>query len=145
MQKEHLSGVEKIERRCFSVPWSLAMLEGELYNPFAVYFTAVEGGAVAGYAGMHAVLDVGYITNIAVAPEDRRRGVARALLERLIEYGRKHGLAELTLEVRQSNAAALSLYEKMGFIRVGMRRNYYTLPRENAVLMSLYMAEAEEV
>ena len=97
---------------------------------------AEEDGAVLGYAVLSAVLDEGNLDNIAVAPEYRRRGVADALLGALTGFGREC-LALLTLEVRASNAPAIALYEKHGFAAVGRRKNYYSAPREDAVLMTL--------
>ena len=87
---------------------------------------------------MQYVLDEGYINNIAVSPSYRRRGVASALMDRLIDSARGLSLAFLTLEVRCGNHAAISLYEKYGFERVGLRRGYYEKPREDALLMTLF-------
>ena len=80
MGQEHIAAVAALEQACFSAPWSAAALAEELDNPPAVFRVAVEGDTVLGYVGMHHVLDEGFITNVAVSPEARRRGVARALL-----------------------------------------------------------------
>jgi ribosomal-protein-alanine N-acetyltransferase len=139
MEPRHVADVVLIERACFSQPWSRRMLEGEIENPQAFYLVAEQDGALAGYAGMHGVLDEGYITNVATAPAFRRRGVAGALLTALIAHARTLSLAFLTLEVRVSNAPAVALYEKHGFVPVGVRRQYYRVPREDALLMTKYL------
>ncbi len=137
MDRSHLAAVAAIERACFSAPWSEDMLAQELYHANACYIVAIgEDDAVMGYAGLYAVLDEGYITNIAVAPAYRRRGVADALVAAFCRFGREH-LSFLTLEVRQSNEAAISLYQKHGFSPAGRRKNYYTHPVEDAILMTL--------
>jgi len=137
MDRSHLSAVAAMERECFSAPWSADMLAEELYHDNASYIVAeAEDGTVLGYAGLQAVLDEGYITNVAVAPAFRRQGVADALVSAFCRFG-KAKLAFLTLEVRASNAAAIALYEKHGFSPVGRRKNYYDHPTEDAILMTL--------
>jgi len=137
LEERHLPEAAEIEKLCFSMPWSVEMLRGELKAPFTHYFAAVDDhGRVLGYAGMQAILDEGYITNIAVAPSARRLGIASALLGRLLDLGRELNLAFLTLEVRESNVPAISLYEKFGFKVVGKRKNYYEKPKEDALLMT---------
>lgn len=138
MAREHLPAVAALERRCFPAdPWSEALFQAALENPGAAVLLAQgEDGAVLGYAVLSVVLDEGSLDNIAVAPDARRRGVADALLGALTGFGREH-LSTLTLEVRASNAPAIALYEKHGFVPVGRRKNYYDAPREDAVLMTL--------
>ena len=112
------------------------MLEDALFDPQASFIVAEDGeGGVLGYAGLHAVLDEGYIDNVAVEPDARRHGVASALLDVFCRFGQAN-LAFLTLEVRASNAPAIALYEKHGFVRAGLRKNYYQAPREDAVIMT---------
>ena len=127
----------EIERECFSNPWSQNALATEITNPGAAFFTAHLGAEPAGYAGMHYVLDEGYIANIAVAKRFRGQGVAKALLRRLITFGTEHGLRTITLEVRPSNEAAIGLYCGFGFAQVGRRRGFYTNPTEDALLLTL--------
>ena len=91
--------------------------------------------SVLGYAGLHAVLDEGYIDNVAVAPEYRRQGIADALIGAFTRFGEAR-LAFLTLEVRAGNDPAITLYEKHGFYEVGRRKDYYDDPKEDAVLMT---------
>ena len=95
-----------------------------------------EDGTVLGYAGLHVAVDEGYIDNIAVREEYRRQGVGEALLDVFLRFGREK-LAFLTLEVRPSNTPAIQFYMKHGFAQVGRRKNYYTAPTEDAILMTL--------
>ena len=88
-----------------------------------------ERGRILGYVGMMYVLDEGYISNVAVAPEHRRLGIADALISKLMERSACLELSFVTLEVRCSNSAAMALYKKHGFIPVGRRKNYYDFPR----------------
>jgi ribosomal-protein-alanine N-acetyltransferase len=136
MDRSHIPQIAALETVCFSTPWSEAMLEEELYNPHASFLVAeAEDGGVVGYAGLHVVLDEGYIDNIAVEPDARRHGVASALLDIYCRFAAAN-LAFLTLEVRAANLPAIALYEKYGFQQVAVRRNYYQHPTENAVIMT---------
>ena len=134
-----LPQISEIERVCFSDPWPLSILRGQLSH---VFIAALEGEkTVVGYAGLTHVLDEGSITNVAVAPEWRRQGVADALLGELERRARAPllKLAFLTLEVRAGNAPAIALYEKRGYKVVGRRKNYYEKPVEDALLMTLML------
>lgn len=142
MGEGDVARLAQIERLCFSRPWSEQSLREELGNPVAVYYVAQRDGRAAGYAGMRAAGDVGYIDNVAVDPACRRMGAATLLLRALEEYARGAGLESLTLEVRRSNAAAVALYEKEGFERVGARPGFYDRPREDALIMTRVCAPA---
>lgn len=136
MDRSHLAGVAELERMCFSTPWNEAMLEEELYNDTASFIVAEgEDGQVLGYAGLHVILDEGYIDNVAVRPTCRRQGIADRLLDVFCRFGQAN-LAFLTLEVRPSNTAAVALYEKHGFQEAGRRKDYYENPREDALLLT---------
>ena len=143
MHADHLEELEKLERLCFSRPWSRKMLAEELENQCAAFLVAQDGdtGKVVGYAGLLVVADEGYITNVAVDPACRRQGVANQLLQVFDNFARGNHLAFLTLEVRPSNAAAIALYECFGFAEVGRRRNYYDLPKEDALILTKYYTE----
>ena len=141
MTDENVEDAAFIERECFPSPWSLASLKSELTNPCAVFFVARMNGEAAGYAGMHHVVDEGYITNIAVLPQYRRQGVAKALLENYFHYARAHGLRMITLEVRVSNAGAAAFYKNMGFRIEGRRKNFYENPVEDGMIMTVYFEE----
>ena len=138
MTAEHIAALAALEQVCFSDPWSEQGLSEELDNPHAVFRVAVEDGAVLGYVGMHHLLDEGYITNVAVSPTARRRGVARALLADLAAYGTAHSLYRITLEVRMGNTPAITLYEGAGYTRDGVRPGFYRDPTEDAAIYSLY-------
>lgn len=137
MTPAHLPAVAALEKRCFPAdPWSENLFRFALDSPNSTILLA-EGadGTLLGYAVLYTVLDEGNLDNIAVAPEFRRQGVADALLSTLTGFAREH-LARLFLEVRASNAPALTLYRKYGFAEVGRRKNYYKNPREDAILMT---------
>ena len=136
LTSDRFGGVAELERLCFSSPWSEKSL-GMLCTDKNVGFVAVEksSGKVAAYGGMLAVLDEGQITNIATHPDFRRMGLGEGIVASLIEYCKENGLVLLSLEVRESNSAAIALYEKLGFLRAGVRKNFYTSPLENGIVM----------
>lgn len=139
MEERHLAALAEIEKACFHAPWSAAMLREELGK--GIFLVAEQDGAAVGYVGCQTVLDEGYITNVAVSPDCRRQGIGRALVAALKARAAQAGLAFVTLEARASNAPAIALYEGAGFRRVGVRRNFYTAPTEDAVLMTLFFKE----
>ena len=112
------------------------MLTEALFDAQASFIVAEsEDGGLLGYAGLHVVLDEGYIDNVAVDPACRRQGIADALIDTFVRFGAAR-LAFLTLEVRAGNAPAIALYEKHGFYEVGRRKGYYDDPKEDAILMT---------
>ncbi len=142
MNADHLEELERLERICFSRPWSKRMLGEELENQCAAFLVAEdENGTVLGYAGLLVMLDEGYITNVAVFPEYRRLGVAAKIIEVYMNFAAANNLAFLTLEVRPSNEAAIALYRRFGFEEVGRRKNYYDLPKEDALILTRYFKE----
>ncbi len=143
-REELLPQIQRIEQQCFSVPWTEAMLRVQLAPDSHVFLTAEAGGAVVGYVGMLYVLDEGYISNVAVHPDWRRRGIAAALLRALEARARALCLSLLTLEVREHNAAAVALYTQCGYRVVGRRRSYYEKPTEDALLMTLTLEARSE-
>ncbi len=132
-----LPEIQRIEQASFSVPWTEQMLRMFLTPDSHVFLTAAAEGRVIGYVNMLYVLDEGYISNVAVCPDYRRRGAADALLGALELRARALLLSFLTLEVRESNAPAIALYEKHGYRVAGRRKNYYEKPTEDALLMTL--------
>lgn len=134
-----ITEIEALERLCFSVPWTPEMLRNQIEGEGRVLLVAECEGVLAGYMGLWYVLDEGCITNVAASPDFRRRGVASALVLEMVSRAKKLDLAFLTLEVRESNSAARKLYEKHGFMVVGMRKRYYETPVEDAVLMTLVL------
>lgn len=135
MTQFHLEQIAELEKICFSEPWSLPMLEPELSNPLSLWLVMVEGEQVIGYVGSQAVLDAADMMNIAVHPSYRRQGIARLLVQELIAQLKQKNICSLALEVRASNAPAICLYEKLGFLQVGRRPGYYRNPKEDAFIM----------
>ena len=136
MDRSHIPQIAALERECFSTPWTENMLEDALFDSQASFIVAeAEDGSILGYAGLHVIVDEGYIDNIAVEEAARRHGVASALLDVYCRFGAVN-LAFLTLEVRKSNLPAIALYEKFGFQQAGLRPGYYQRPREDAVIMT---------
>ena len=134
-----LPRLEALEALCFTTPWTAETLSSQLPDAMHVFLVAEEDGQIKGYVNLMHVLDAGYIGSGAVDPAARRRGVGRALIAALLERATALDLSFVTLEVREGNAPAIGLYEGFGFERVGLRKNYYDSPRENAVLMTRYL------
>jgi len=135
MAAKHIPEIAELERRCFSQPWTVAALTEELSNPQARFLAAVQGGVI-GYIGVQEICGEAYITNVAVAEESRRMGVADALLKSAEDGAAKRGCAFITLEVRAGNHAAISLYKKRGYEQTGVRKRFYSLPDEDAFIMT---------
>ena len=146
MNEDHLDELARLEQICFSRPWSRRMLAEELDNACAAFLVAIEPttGRVAGYAGVLVMADEGYITNVAVFPEFRRFGVARQIIDVFMNFAQANHLAFLTLEVRPTNEAAIALYQSFGFEEVGRRKNYYDLPKEDALILTRYFNQETE-
>lgn len=137
MKEEDIDGILEISSLSFSVSWSKDSYIQELTNPVAKYFVAKTDNKVVGFAGTWIVLDEAHITNIAVHPDHRNKGIASKLLVELINHCRKNGCNAYTLEVRSGNKAARGLYEKYNFQEAGIRKGYYEDNKEDAVLMWL--------
>ena len=134
MEKSDAAELAELDKICFAVPWSEKSFSDEAENALAKYFVAKDNGKIVGYGGIWIVADEGQITNIAVLPEMRRCGVASKLLEKLLDAAKD---MPVVLEVRKSNDAAITLYEKYGFSKIGERKNFYHSPVENAIIMML--------
>jgi ribosomal-protein-alanine N-acetyltransferase len=136
MTSAEIEAVSQLERLCFSLPWSKEAFRLEVErNKCARYFTAKMDGRVVGYGGMWLVLDEAHITNIAVHPDYRRRGVGRLIMQTLMEEAARLDIERMTLEVRVSNKPAIHLYESLGFEEGGIRKGYYANNREDALIM----------
>ena len=135
MNATHVPQIAELEKLCFSDPWSEKSIETELSCRLSVWLVALEGEQVVGYVGSQTVIDESDMMNIAVHPDFRRRGIAEALVADLEAALRQRGSRALTLEVRDSNASAIALYEKLGFSQVGLRKNYYRNPKEDARIL----------
>lgn len=135
MNEHHVSQIALLERECFADPWSQQSIASELHNPLSLWLVAQQGQTLLGYVGSQTCLDETDMMNIAVSPASRRQGVARALIEALVSALRERGSKQLTLEVRTSNGPARQLYESLGFLQVGLRKNYYRNPKEDALIL----------
>lgn len=135
MRAEDVPFISRLEEETFSMPWSAASFLQMIEKEDTAYFVAEEDGQLLGGCGLLLIAGEGNITNVVVAPGVRRRGVATGLLTYLMEEGDRAGLTAYTLEVRVSNAAAIGLYEKLGFISEGIRPGFYEKPVEDAVIM----------
>lgn len=140
---EAAADAAKIEQECFSAPWSEATLTAELENPLSDFFGAYDGDTPVGYIGGRTVAAETEVFNLGVAKAYRRRGVGRLLAESFIAAV-KPKTDVIFLEVRSGNLAAIRLYESLGFVFCGLRKNYYTNPTENAFLMRLAFDGTQE-
>ena len=127
--------VAKLEQQVFSQPWSRQGFLDTLAMDNVIFLTAMDGERLAGYCGVYLSIDEGEITHVAVAPEYRRRGIARQLVQELIRQAQEVGISRFLLEVRVSNEGAIALYRELGFTDGGIRRNFYEFPREDALVM----------
>jgi len=140
IEQRHISAIAKLEKVCFSEPWSSeAILES--YSHGVKFFVAENEEDVLGYIGFSAVCGEGYVTNVAVFPKYRNIGVGTALVNEAISYCKNNNLDFLSLEVRKSNENAIKLYKKSGFKVVGERKDFYRNPKENALIMTKYFKE----
>ena len=136
MTENHVAQVAELEKLCFGgAAWSENSVASELKNPLALWLVALEGDRVAGYVGSQTVVGETDMMNVAVHPDFRRRSIGEKLIETLVTELKAMESHCLTLEVRASNAPAIALYEKMGFSQIGLRKNYYRNPREDALIL----------
>ena len=134
--KEDIDFVVRLEHIGFSEPWPRSAFEEIVDKKDAQYYVAQnEAGEILGGCAMFFIAGEGDITNVAVFPEYRNQGIATKLLQYVVEDGRKHGLVEFTLEVRVGNKSAIRAYEKVGFESEGIRPNFYSHPKEDALIM----------
>ncbi|HBB27811.1 MAG TPA: ribosomal-protein-alanine N-acetyltransferase [Clostridiales bacterium] len=135
VKHEDLDDILEIENASFSVPWSRKAFESELLNNMALYICLECDDKVVAYVGIWKIYDEGHITNVAVLPNYRGLGLSKLLLNYLFDVCNKNDIFRLTLEVRESNAVAIKLYEQLGFINTGKRPKYYSNPIEDAIIM----------
>ena len=135
MNAVHVSQVAALEKLCFADPWSEKSVASELENIWALWLVAVEDDRVIGYIGSQTSIDETDVMNVAVHPDCRRQGIAEELIKTLVVKLKEKGSHALMLEVRASNAPAIALYEKLGFLQVGCRKNYYRNPKEDALIL----------
>ena len=138
MKKIHVEEIVALEKKCFPLPWTRESFLFELEdNKMAHYLVAIYSNRVVGYGGLWLILNEAHITNIAVDPGYRRKGVGEAITRGLIVIAAQYGANGITLEVRKSNFSAQNLYEKLGFRCVGSRKGYYQDNQEDALIMWL--------
>ena len=131
-----VDGVMAVEHDSFLTPWSRSAFEEELaQNRLARYIVAVENGEIVGYAGTWLVINEAHVTNVAVSGQRRREGIGRLLMQKLMELARDNDMESMTLEVRVSNSAARHLYQPLGFVEAGIRKNYYSETKEDALIL----------
>ena len=128
-----------IEEECFSTPWSKKSLDESFSHTPWHFFVAIYENKIVGYGGVYVILDEGQISNIAVLPAFRGKKIGLAILEKIIDFCKNEGLEKITLELRESNYTALSLYKKCGFDIVGKRPKFYSNPTETAILMDKHI------
>ena len=139
-ESKHIDSIFELEKACFSLPWTRKNISAYLPDDMHIMLCAVDdAGKVVGYIGLMYVLDEGYIANVAVSQDHRRQGIGTKLLAALVNEAKKRSLSFLTLEVRESNESAIALYKNAGFSEVGLRKNYYDKPTENAILMTKFL------
>ncbi len=133
MRAEHIPEIARLEAECFSQPWSENALSEELKNENS-HFLAAVSDRVLGYIGVQEICGEAYITNVAVFGEYRKEGIGRKLLNEACSGAKERGCEFITLEVRESNSAAIALYESEGFEKAGVRKNFYSSPPENGII-----------
>lgn len=136
MEVSDTEQVELIEKQIFSMPWSQKSFEDACQSEDNIYLVCEMNGQIAGYCGLWTVLGEGNITNMAVSGGFRRLGIAEALMKEMEERGMSKNVVTYFLEVRKSNEAAVNLYKKMGYVQIGVRKNFYEKPVEDALVMS---------
>lgn len=144
MNKSHIDGIAKLEKECFSAPWSENGIRTELSDKTAHFLVGVNGNNVLGYIGVHEVCGEAYVANIAVHDRYRRFGVGERLMKTADYEAMERGCEFISLEVRKSNVNAVELYKKLGYNIAGERKKFYSNPQEDALIMTLTLKECEE-
>lgn len=146
MKVEDVDQIMEVERSSFATPWIKDAFVNELTNNhFAYYIVAVHQERLIGYCGVWVIIDEAHITNIAVHPDYRGKQIGENLLRRVIYLSMVYGATKMTLEVRVSNHVAQALYEKLGFVRKGLRKGYYTDNQEDAIIMWVNLDESKGI
>lgn len=135
LTEEYVDAVCELEKEAFSMPWHKESFMEMIFNKDAKYLVAICDGKVVGSCGMRNIVGEGDISNVVTDQAYRRQGVGRKMLEELLKEGIEMGIEAFTLEVRKSNEAAIRLYEQLGFVTEGIRKNFYEKPREDALIM----------
>lgn len=144
LEEAHIPDILEIESEANSAPWSERSFRNERTNPNAIFRVALLGGSVVGYGGVWLLVDEAHVTTVAVRSAERRMGIARRLVVQLLEASKQQGMACATLEVRAGNAAALRLYESLGFQVAARRKGYYPDNGEDALVMWMHRLDTWE-
>ncbi|MGN0170374.1 MAG: ribosomal protein S18-alanine N-acetyltransferase [Lachnospiraceae bacterium] len=144
MEPADLPRVVEIEKSIFSQPWSEQGFLQALTMPGNEYVVAEQEGQIVGYCGYYGTLDEGEITNVAVKEEFRCRGIGGEMVGRLLQHAKTQGIDRMVLEVRLSNVSAIHVYEKLGFVKLGVRKNFYEMPTEDALIMECALQTGKE-
>lgn len=139
MTAQDLDGVMRVELESFPLPWSRESYLGELSNSFASYLVCDLEGEIIGFGGIWVVFDEAHITNVAIASARRQRGLGTMLMERLEAIAREKRAQRILLEVRTSNYSAQRMYNNLGYIPTGLRKEYYTDNQEDAIIMTKFL------
>lgn len=139
LKNEDVLMVAEIEKECFSKPWSEKAIKAVINDDLSHFIVAKIGNEVVGYGGMYSVMGEGYIYNIAVKRKYRKFGIGTNIVNELVNYSKIKSLNFLSLEVRKSNTPAINLYSNCGFEYVGNRKNFYTDPIEDAIIMTKFL------
>ena len=135
-EEKDIKNIAELDKRCFKMPWSEDSFRYEIKsNDLALYIVAEIETEIVGYAGMWLIVDEGHITNVAVSPDYRKKGIGEALVSVILDVSEREGISRQTLEVRESNEPALCLYKKFGFVPEGIRKGYYEDNHEDAIIM----------
>ena len=135
MTIHHVAQVAELEKICFQDPWSEKSVAAELEHDYSLWLVAMEGETLAGYIGSQISYGEADMMNVAVSPDHRRKGIGEKLILALMEELKARECISLALEVRASNAPAIALYDKLGFGQIGLRKNYYRNPKEDALIL----------
>lgn len=135
MELSDVEAVAALEQEAFAVPWSAGILRAGLQSDLDLFYVLELDGNLCGYGAMRILLDEGELLRIAVALAFRRRGLAKFLMDRMMEDAKERGVTAYTLEVRESNCGARRLYESYGFLEEAVRKDYYSNPKEDAIIM----------
>lgn len=135
MTEQDCANVAELEKQIFSLPWSEQGFRSAVLIPQNIFLVAEEAGEICGYIGLYQSVDEGEITNVAVAPDKRNAGVGYKLMQAVLGMAKQQGITQIVLEVRVSNASAIHLYEKCGFVNCGIRKGFYDFPKEDAYIM----------
>lgn len=143
LDKADVSDIYEIEKSCFAKPWEKSVIEGTVAQKNYIYFGAYDGDTLIGYGSAAVIHKECYVNRIAVISSSRKQGAGSAVVSAIVDYCKAECDEFVSLEVRKSNAAAIALYQKHGFEKVGERRDFYENPTENALIMTLRLTNAD--